>query len=210
MKKLVLGATEALGLLIGQVQAGVIFSFTESNGDVIMTSSGTLDVSGLVSQGLSGWGDGGIQNTVSLGSDAMGDTTIGSLDQSFGFNAETDLSPWYGDMFFISNFDWITTGTTQFATYYWDSSEIMPGIGLSSADLVGDIWTPDVSWVQTGTFASIGLTEGDYTITDALTGEFISIQIGNVATPPLPVPEPASVALLGLSLLGFGVAKRKK
>ena len=86
----------------------------------------------------------------------------------------------------------------------------MPGIGLSSADLVGDIWTPDVSWVQTGTFASIGLTEGDYTITDALTGEFISIQIGNVATPPLPVPEPASVALLGLSLLGFGVAKRKK
>ena len=108
MKKLVLGATAALGLLIGQVQAGVIFSFTESNGDVIMTSSGTLDVSGLVSQGLSGWGDGGIQNTVSLGSDAMGDTTIGSLDK-FRLDNDGNNAICYLLLGFLGNYAWYRT-----------------------------------------------------------------------------------------------------
>ncbi|WP_158222745.1 PEP-CTERM sorting domain-containing protein [Rhodopirellula sp. MGV] len=139
----------------------------------------------------------------------MGDTTMGAVNTAFGFNAGTDLSPWVGDMFTTSNFNWSSTGTTQFATYYFSGGLRTPGIAIAADDLSGNIWTPDVSWSKSGTFASLGLTEGLYTITDAVTSESISIQIGNqVAT----VPEPTTFAMfsIGACIAGFGGLRRRR
>ncbi|MFN3167356.1 MAG: PEP-CTERM sorting domain-containing protein [Phycisphaeraceae bacterium] len=174
---------------------GVNFVFTESNGHVFMKASGTLDTANLVAApNRPTWGGVGIETGGGANSDIMGDSVAPgapgeSQDRWFAFHAGTDLSPWYGDMFTQNNYLWTrTAGTTEFGTYHQTSNSVnYPGLIVSSADLDGTLWTPDNQWEIAGTFESLGMNEGTYTITDAVTGEFISIQI---------VPEPASLGII--------------
>jgi hypothetical protein len=207
-------ASMLFGLSIGQAQANITFTFTESGGNVLMQSSGVLDTGNLVSRATNGatWNGAGVQNGSGLVPfDAMGDGTLGGFDSAYVFNTGTDTSAWFGNMFTSDNFSWSTTGgTTQFATYAYDGTNFNPGIMISSADKIGNFWTPNVSWSTAGTFASLGLTAGTYRITDSFGAESITIQIGTPATvAAVPEPETYAMFLGGLGLMGFA-ARRKK
>jgi hypothetical protein len=165
-------------------QANVMFQFTESGGNVSMTSSGTLDTSKLVlSTFPDGWGGTGIEdNPTDI--DIMGGTSFGDIDISFGFHAGTDTSAITnpGGPFTFSDFSWtVTSGSKSFTTYSgFDGGGIrQAGIGMISADISGGFWSPHQNWTSFGaTFASLGLNVGTYSVIDSETGETITIQVG--------------------------------
>lgn len=193
-----------VGATIAQANANVTFSFTQSGGNVLMQSSGVLNTSNLLASPLNFWGGVGVETNSGGQSDIMGDTSMGNFDRTFAFNAGTDYSPWIGNMFTSSNFGWSSSGTTQFATYAFASSFRTPGIAISSADMVGALWTPNVSWSKAGTLVSLGLTQGTYTVVDAQTHEAITIQIGAV-----PEPETYAMLIAGMGVLG-AISRRRK
>ncbi|MFC4700120.1 PEP-CTERM sorting domain-containing protein [Glaciecola siphonariae] len=210
MNKLIKAIVSAavLSLLSMQASAGVIFSFIETGGNVEMQTSGSLNTENLVETSSFGvWSGIGIETNAAPQSDIMGDTINSPTDIGFGFSDGTDLSPWIGDLFTLSRFGLIRTGTTSFTTYVRPNGVRTPGISMVESDIVNGFWTPDVSWLSVGsTFADFGLIEGDYTITDIQTGEFISIIVGD---PNVEVNSPATLALMGLALFGLGFVRKR-
>lgn len=198
-----------------QVQAQLFFHFEETlGGDVTMTASGSIDTGNLLPATNVVWGGIGIQDTGDF--DIMGDTDSGQVDVTFAFSPGTDFSPWDAATgpFATDNFGWTSTATRSFHTYFVDpDTGLEPGFGVVESDLEEGVWTPDAVWtLPSETFASAGLNEGTYTVTDAVTGAFITIQVGGVlpsAAPPRPVPAlPLWGMLLMTGLLGgFGMRR---
>ena len=206
-----LAAAAMLAVISTSASAAVVFTFTEVSGDVKMTSSGSLDTSKMVLLGTDGWGGVGIENNANGQTDIMGGTSFGQNDITYTFNAGTDQSAWLnpGGPFSVStaNFfgDWVVdSGSKSFATYGFINSLRNAGMSMVRSDIVGGIWTPDQNWTNANdTFASLGMNVGTWTVADALTGESITIQVGQV-------PVPASLPLLLAGLAGIAALKRRK
>jgi len=212
MKKIaVLSALALAASLCGSAHAGIVFKFLEDGGDVVMTSSGTIDTSKLVlMESVYGWGGVGIEENGNH--DIIGGTTVGAVNMSFRFHDGTNFTAWSSltGPWATSNFSaTVDAGQKGFTTYVRDdANRQVPGLGIERQDLVGSLWSPDQEWTFSGaSFASLQMFAGTYTVTDAQTGEFITFQIGE---PGNQLPEPGVLGLAGLALLGAGAARRRK
>ena len=172
--------------------AQVIFTFLQSGSDVDAQATGKLNLTGLIYDGYSGSASDLVAGNSAL---AVVGSTAASFDVYTGFT---------GPAAFGSG-GTITTPSGTGDRFTIDGAGNALGVpkGYTSGTLIGG------SAVFTNsTFSSLGLTPGTYTY--KLPNDTLTVNIG----PPAPaVPEPSSVASLGvggLGLLGLALRARKR
>jgi hypothetical protein len=178
------GAIALASALCVPAQASIIYVFTETDGNVVGTLSGSVDTTGLtvfsgtkVSAPLFNPGTGqlfsGPGGPVAVIFGAFAAQSWGSV----GFHVADSTT---GDPFAIAH-------TNLFLPFGY----------VSGAALSGTLT------FLSATFASLGITPGSYVYTlpneDTVTVRFEA-----------PAPEPATLALLSLGLAGLAVARRRK
>ena len=195
MKKVILGAAVAALPLIAPVEAAVVIDVQEVGGNVVFTTTGSLDLTGATyfstTQYDVGVISGGSNWYIASGSGSSVDTyKMTSFDGAFGTNTTFLDSPsaTSGDDFFI----WGEGGSTE-------------QVGVKGGYVSGSNIFSTMSYFGT-TFAAMGMTQGQYIY--SIPSDTIALNIGG--SEPSAVPLPATLPLLLIGLGGVGVLARRR
>jgi hypothetical protein len=184
----------AFASLAGTANATLIINVDEVGSDVVFSTSGSLDLRGAEFLGGYAYNDGFIPG---------GDNWyIASGDGS------------YVDNYAMTSFDGpFGTSTTFFSTpssvsgddfYIWGNGGMTQQVGMPVGYLSGSLITSEMIF-SNATIASFTMIAGTYNY--AIPNDNIILNIGQGGGK---VPEPATLALMGLGLLGMGLKQKKK
>lgn len=187
----------AFTLLAQGAHATLIVSVSEVGSDVVLTQTGSLDFSG-----------GSIEDFDQV---QFHRQIAGTAPGTTAFNSFTTLSRFvrfFGEA--TPDAGAFTVGNTQNI-----SGSIADTAGLLT--LSGDLFvymprsSSSGSAISTGytilsqSFASLGLTDGQTAMWNLANGDSVTWTVG-----PQAVPEPSTLALLGLGIAGLGFARRRR
>lgn len=190
MKTLVLATAALLGsLATSAADAAATIRFVEANGMIDISLSGSLDLTGMVSDGqVYGSLAGAVQpqiGTVQIGGSFMSPTYeyVGVTGPaSFGTNWISLFTSNSGDALYLFNLSHALYITTSYVS----------GAQLSAA-----------AQIANATFASIGINPGDYVYTLA-SGDTLTIAVSAV-----PEPGTAALGVMGVAFLMLAASRRR-